>query len=142
MKLIQKRITKKIIAVLLCIAILISNISMYIPKEKNTPIEEVAKVENFAVDYNRTEQKNVTSRSGLTTREKEKIEYYTIYEFIINNETFLYFENIENANLQKDYLLKNTDNVNVTINELVKTNKNDLSEITTINNTVENYIAK
>ena len=101
MKLIQKRITKKIIAVLLCIAILISNISMYIPKEKNTPIEEVAKVENFAVDYNRTEQKNVTSRSGLTTREKEKIEYYTIYEFIINNETFLYFENIENANLQK-----------------------------------------
>lgn len=142
MKLIQKRITKKIIAVLLCIAILISNISMYIPKEKNTPIEEVAKVENFAVDYNRTEQKNVTSRSGLTTREKEKIEYYTIYEFIINNETFLYFENIENANLQKDYLLKNTDNVNVTINELVKTNKNDLSETTTINNTVENYIAR
>ena len=30
----------------------------------------------------------------------------------------------------------------MTINELVKTNKNDLSEITTINNTVENYIAR
>ena len=142
MKLIQKEIAKKIIAILLCVIILLTNIIMFIPKKIETQIEEVAKVENVIIDYNRTEQKNVTSRSGLTTREKEEIKYYTIYEFVINNETFLYFENIEDANLQKDYLLRNTDNVNVIISELVKNNQDDLSSEQTINITIESYISR
>lgn len=142
MNLIQKRIAKNTIAILLCVIILLTNIIMFIPRKINTPIEEVAKVENTVMDYNKVERKQVTSRSGLTTREKEEIKHYTIYEFIINSETFLYFEDIESANLQKDYLLNNTDNVNVTINELVKNNKNDLSDKTIINNIIESYIAK
>lgn len=141
MKLIQEGITKKIIAILLCVIILLTNIIMFVPYDKKTKVTEVAKVENTINVYNRTESKSVTSRSGLTTREEET-KYYTIYEFVINSEAILYFENLESANSQKDYLLQNTDNVNVIINELVKNNTDDLSEEMVIKNTIENYIVK
>lgn len=142
-----KRTFKKFVSVLLCTIILIYNSLWMIPynneiaeeKDDNIIQTTIAK-EN--IDTNRP---IVTSRSGTIRRDKieevEKVEY-TVYEFTINSETKLYFENQEKAELQKEYLIKNTDNVYVDILEITQDNKDNISDEFTINNTIENYILK
>lgn len=132
---------------MLCTIILIYNSLWMIPynneiaeeKDDNIIQTTIAK-EN--IDTNRP---IVTSRSGTIRRDKieevEKVEY-TVYEFTINSETKLYFENQEKAELQKEYLIKNTDNVYVDILEITQDNKDNISDEFTINNTIENYILK
>ena len=142
-----KKIAQKFIAIALCIIILLCNsiwmfkfdipsnqISCFqISSERQQPVE-VASVSEEKDERNI----NITSRGG--TRSK-KIEY-TIYEFNINHEKKLYFDNIEKAEFQKDYLLRNTEGVSVKIKEIIQENKDNLSSEFNINNTIENYILK
>lgn len=85
----------------------------------------------------------VTSRGMATTREEaeEKVEY-KLYEFRINDNVVLYFDNIDQANAKKDYLLNNTNGLTITINEVTKENKDDLSSEETVKVVVQDYYNK
>lgn len=139
-----KRIAQKIVAIPLCMTILLCNIGMVIPiklsnTQNNIQIEENISKEVNVIEIASRNDMNITSRSGYIRQ--EKIEY-KIYEFNINQETILYFEDLDNANLQQEYLLNNTNNVEVEINEIIQDNKDNLSTEFEINNTIENYILK
>lgn len=85
------------------------------------------------------EIKEITTRNGAVRKKKEM---FIIYEFFINNEKKIYFETLDKANYQKDYLLRNTTGVSVNISEIETDNKGSLSTDFEINNTIENYILK
>ena len=143
-----KKIAQKFMAVALCIIILLCN-SMWMFK-LNTSTTQIScmndiEIEQIDVAYipNNINERHieVTSRSGSRREKIEKVEY-KIYEFNINNETKLYFEDTDKAEFQKDYLLRNTEGVLVEINEVIQDNKDNLSDEFKINNTIENYILK
>lgn len=131
-------IIKKTIIIPLCIIMLLTNIIMIVPvKEvKYSNVIEVAQ-EN-TINITRNESKPVTSRSNMTREEVQ----YTIYKFIINNETTLYFEDLSLANSKKEYLLNETNNVTTTIEEVIQNNKDNISDNSIIDNTIQNYITK
>lgn len=139
------RIVQKIFAYPLIIAILlIGELYMYksqpVPRYKQ---KEQSSIMSLPQDLNKDIK--VATREGATSRgaiKREKKIEYTLYELNINNETFLYFEDLNKAEIQKDYLLRNTERLTVSIKEIIEYNKDKLSSEYTINNTVENYISK
>ena len=151
MKLHLKKMVTKFISILLCVSILSANMFLYLPKNnivdtaKSYKItqEETNIIDSHIEVSDNSDNIKVTSRSGIDRKKEEKeIVKYELYEFIINNCTYLYFDNLEKAYLQKDYLLRNTESVTVNINTIITENINILSEEFTINNTIENYILK
>lgn len=132
---------KRIIVVPLCIVILLGSIGMVLPTRlSNNTQQNIQTVQTEPSQVARSNDiPKVTSRGGYV---REKVIEYKLYEFIVNENVVLYFEDIESANLQKEYLLNNTDNLTVEINEIVQNNRDNLSDEFTINNTIENYILK
>lgn len=147
-----KKVVQKFISILLCVSILSSSMFLYLPKNNiiNTSnVIEITQEEINIIDNNTIEVSDnignpqITSRSGIDRKkvEQEKT-IYEIYELIINNKTYLYFDNLDKVEIQKDYLIRNTENLSVYINSITSESLNILSDEFTINNTVENYILK
>lgn len=141
MKLKQK--AKQIGASIIIFVMLMTNVLMFAPSFKVSSdtkenVIKIAKKEQDTVTLEK-EIKKTTSRNGAIRKKKETL---IIYEFFINNEKKIYFETLDKANYQKDYLLRNTVGVSVNIAEIETDNKDSLSSDFEINNTIENYILK
>lgn len=122
---------------------LMTSVLMFVPSFKvsdNTEenVVKIAKKEQKTTTLEK-EIKEITSRNGSIRQKKE---IFIVYEFFINNEKKIYFETLDKANYQKDYLLRNTTSVSVNITEIEVDNKDCLSTDFEINNTIENYILK
>lgn len=120
-----------------------TSVLMFVPscEVSNGTEENVIKIAKKKQEATTLEKeiKKITSRNGSIRQKKEM---FIIYEFFINNEKKIYFETLDKANYQKDYLLRNTVGVSVNITETEIDNKDCLSTDFEINNTVENYILK
>lgn len=109
-------------------------------KDNNSIISNTINISGNNIVRNDME---VTSRGGTISREKieEKVEY-KLYEFTINGNIVLYFDSLEIANSKQEYLLNNTNGLTITINEITKDNKDDLSNEETINSVITDYYNK
>lgn len=141
------KIATKIIAVLLCISLLGSNMFLVLPSRSDMQpsfsiIQEKEEIEIAKTTkenkINRNVTMNVTTRSGIS----RKVTEYKLYELIINNKDILYFENEENANNKKVYILDNTTNIEVSINEITVKDKNNVSTEEEISSMVSSYLQK
>ena len=155
MKSIALKIGKFSLSILLCIIILINSMIMFIvpAKELAKNTEEKQNVE-IAKEINVQEKIlpeipygiKVTSRSGdnlepvVTEEIKQEPVKYTIYEMVINNSKKLYFEDLGLLNKKMEYLLNNTKNVNVIVNELSLEDKELLNTEGYVDKVIQNYI--
>lgn len=126
------KFAKQIIAGLVCVILLLSNTMIFSLINVNSEDSLKISTENL---YKKEEIASTTSR-GSKSRSTE----YDIYEFLVNGHIVLYFDNIEEANKQKDYLLKNTKGLDILINETIKSSNECVTSELTIKNTIEKYI--
>lgn len=140
MKQIAMRIMQRIIAFSLCIVLLLTNIGMIMPNKDNNTQISIQTEENHNVEVSQVkEDKKITTRGDI--ERKQEIKEYKVYELIINEE-ILYFDNFENANKKKNYLLNNTINLPVVLNENIQNNLNNISSEDLVNSTINKYINK
>ncbi len=134
-----KNTVKKTFAVLICIIMLLTSIAICIP----TKVVETSKTEQnieekITLDISNTDKIIVSSRSLMAQSRAE----HTIYELVINNNTKLYFENENEANEKKQYLINNTDNLSVFVDSVVVEDKNCLTTNEESNKVINEYIGK
>lgn len=140
MKQIAMRIMQRIIAFSLCIVLLLTNIGMIMPNKDNNTQISIQTEENHNVEVSQVkEDKKITTRGDI--ERKQEIKEYKVYELIINEE-ILYFDNFENANKKKNYLLNNTINLPVVLNENIQNNLDNISSEDLVNSTINKYINK
>lgn len=140
MKQIAMRVMQKIIAFSLCIVLLLTNIGMIMPNKDNNTQISIQTEENHNVEVSQVkEDKKITTRGDI--KRKQEIKEYKVYELIINEE-ILYFDNFENANKKKNYLLNNTINLPVVLNENIQNNLDNISSEDLVNSTINKYINK
>lgn len=140
MKQIAMRVMQRIIAFSLCIVLLLTNIGMIMPNKDNNTQISIQTEENHNVEVSQVkEDKKITTRGDI--ERKQKIKEYKVYELIINEE-ILYFDNFENANKKKNYLLNNTINLPVVLNENIQNNLDNISSEDLVNSTINKYINK
>ena len=140
MKQTAMRIMQRIIAFSLCIVLLLTNIGMIMPNKDNNTQISIQTEENHNVEVSQVkEDKKITTRGDI--ERKQEIKEYKVYELIINEE-ILYFDNFENANKKKNYLLNNTINLPVVLNENIQNNLDNISSEDLVNSTINKYINK
>ena len=140
MKQIAMRIMQRIIAFSLCIVLLLTNIGMIMPNKDNNTQISIQTEENHNVEVSQVkEDKKITTRGDI--ERKQEIKEYKVYKLIINEE-ILYFDNFENANKKKNYLLNNTINLPVVLNENIQNNLDNISSEDLVNSTINKYINK
>lgn len=140
MKQIAMRIMQRIIAFSLCIVLLLTNIGTIMPNKDNNTQISIQTEENHNVEVSQVkEDKKITTRGDI--ERKQEIKEYKVYELIINEE-ILYFDNFENANKKKNYLLNNTINLPVVLNENIQNNLDNISSEDLVNSTINKYINK
>lgn len=140
MKQIAMRVMQRIIAFSLCIVLLLTNIGMIMPNKDNNTQISIQTEENHNVEVSQVkEDKKITTRGDI--ERKQEIKEYKVYELIINEE-ILYFDNFENANKKKNYLLNNTINLPVVLNENIQNNLDNISSEDLVNSTINKYINK
>lgn len=140
MKQIAMRVMQRIIAFSLCIVLLLTNIGMIMPNKDNNTQISIQTEENHNVEVSQVkEDKKITTRGDI--ERKQEIKEYKVYELIINEE-ILYFDNFENANKKKNYLLNNTINLQVVLNENIQNNLDNISSEDLVNSTINKYINK
>lgn len=145
-----KKKAAQIIAYVVIFVMLLTDMLMFVPSNRTSSTEDDVVEISKETTENETLSSainKITSRSGILKREIDKIEEthkekFVIYEFIINKEKTIYFDNFDKADYQKDYLLRNTEGVTVEIVETEREDNSSLSSEFAINNTVENYILK
>lgn len=140
MKQIAMRVMQRIIAFSLCIVLLLTNIGMIMPNKDNNTQISIQTEENHNVEVSQVkEDKKITTRGDI--ERKQEIKEYKVYKLIINEE-ILYFDNFENANKKKNYLLNNTINLPVVLNENIQNNLDNISSEDLVNSTINKYINK
>lgn len=140
MKQIAMRIMQRIIAFSLCIVLLLTNIGMIMPNKDNNTQISIQTEENHNVEVSQVkEDKKITTRGDI--ERKQEIKEYKVYGLIINEE-ILYFDNFENANKKKNYLLNNTINLPVVLNENIQNNLDNISSEDLVSSTINKYINK
>lgn len=133
-------IANKIVAVLLCIILSLSCVFVIVPQEHK--VQESAFVicqedTDNTIKVSKTKDK-ITSRGDIS---RNKVEKYTLYELILNDNDILYFNDINIANQKKDYILNNTINLTANVIEVVKED-NKVSEDFEIENVISDYLNK
>lgn len=143
------RILRRLVAIPLCLIMLIESLCLFTTcnlQENYSIVEDnISEIEVIETSSTEDSVERVTFDTETTSRSSNintRLTEYIIYTLNVNGETTLYFESLENAELQRDYLLNNTTGITAEITEITQDNKDNLSDEFTINNTIENYILK
>lgn len=92
--------------------------------------------------YTRADNTQFVISRGGDSRVDAPIVQYLLYNFKVNGETVLCFDNQDTANERKSYLESNTEGLEISIEQFMTVDNSSVSTQETIDNTINNYVTE
>lgn len=135
------------LASLMCIIIVLANIFIIIPVKtqgqiqysvvtKEKTIEDLKRETEYNEEITLAQARNMISSRGLTKRRQK----YTLYKFLINNSEVFYTDDLGIAEEYKQYILNNTINLKIDIEEFITEDNSVLATDREMDNIAEYYV--
>ena len=135
------------LASLMCIIIVLTNIFIIIPVKtqgqiqysvitKEKTIEDLKRETEYNEEITLAQARNMISSRGLAKRRQT----YTLYKFLINNSEVFYTDDLGIAEEYKQYILNNTINLKIDIEEFITEDNSVLATDREMDNIAEYYV--